>query len=105
MILTTSNSIEDYKILGYRGIVSGIAVNSQKMTMTFNMEKYYEGISESVFEIKAKAFEKLTENADKLDANAVYSICIYTNISNNYRGRSIYYSSKTSKKTKVLYTP
>ena len=43
MILTTTNSVEDYKILAYRGIVSGIAVNSQKMIMTFNMEKYYEG--------------------------------------------------------------
>lgn len=56
MILTTTNSVEDYKILAYRGIVSGIAVNSQKMTMTFNMEKYYEGVSESVSEIKTKAF-------------------------------------------------
>jgi uncharacterized protein YbjQ (UPF0145 family) len=76
MILTTTDSVEDYKILAYRGIVSGIAVNSQKMTMTFNMEKYYEGISESVSEIKAKAFEKLTENADKLNANAVVGITV-----------------------------
>ena len=30
MILTTTNSVEDYKILEYRGIVSGIAVNSAK---------------------------------------------------------------------------
>ncbi len=76
MILTTTNSVEDYKILAYRGIVSGIAVNSQKMTMTFNMEKYYEGVSESVSEIKRKAFEKLTENAEKLNANAVVGISV-----------------------------
>jgi uncharacterized protein YbjQ (UPF0145 family) len=30
MILTTTNSIEDYKILEYNGIVSGTAVNMQK---------------------------------------------------------------------------
>lgn len=76
MILTTTNSVEDYKILAYRGIVSGIAVNSQKMTMTFNMEKYYEGLSDSVSEIKTKAFEKLTENASKLNANAVVGIAV-----------------------------
>ena len=76
MILTTTNSVEDYKILAYRGIVSGTAVNSQKMTMTFNTEKYYEGISESVSEIKAKAFEKLEENADKLNANAIVGIAV-----------------------------
>mgnify|MGYP003605054337 CR=1 FL=1 len=76
MILTTTDAVEDYKILAYRGIVSGIAVNAQKVTMTFNMEKYYEGISESVAEIKEKAFEKLTENAEKLNANAVVGITV-----------------------------
>jgi uncharacterized protein YbjQ (UPF0145 family) len=76
MILTTTNSVEDYKILAYRGIVSGIAVNSQKMTMTFNMEKYYEGLSDSVSAVKTKAFEKLTENASKLNANAVVGIAV-----------------------------
>ena len=76
MILTTTNSVEGYRILEYRGVVSGIAVNSQKMTMTFNMEKYYDGISESVSEIKEKAFEKLKENAEKLNANAVVGITV-----------------------------
>ena len=42
MILTTTNSIEGYKIMEYKGIVSGIAVNVKKMKMTFNMQKYYE---------------------------------------------------------------
>lgn len=83
MILTTTNSVEDYKILAYRGIVSGIAVNSQKMTMTFNMEKYYEGVSESVSEIKTKAFEKLTENAEKLNANAVVGISVDAELTSN----------------------
>lgn len=46
------------------------------MTMTFSMEKYYEGVSESVSEIKAKAFEKLKENAEKLNANAIVGIAV-----------------------------
>lgn len=74
MILTTTNSVEDYKILEYRGIVSGTAVNIQKMKMTFSMEKYYAAISESISEVKEKAFSQLKENAEKLNANAVVGI-------------------------------
>ena len=76
MILTTTHSVEDYKILEYRGIVSGTAVNVQKMKMTFNMQKYYAGISESVSEVKAQAFAQLKENAEKLNANAVVGIAV-----------------------------
>ncbi len=74
MILTTTNSIEGYSIAEYNGIVSGTAVNTQKMTMTFSMEKYYAGISESISEVKEKAFEELKENAEKLNANAIIGI-------------------------------
>jgi uncharacterized protein YbjQ (UPF0145 family) len=38
------------------------------------MEKYYTGISESVSEVKAQAFEQLKSNAEKLNANAVVGI-------------------------------
>lgn len=76
MILTTTNSIEDYKILAYRGIVSGTAVDMQKMTLTFNMQKYYEGMSNSVSEVKAKAFEELKLEAEKLNANAIVGISV-----------------------------
>ncbi len=44
------------------------------MKMTFNMQKYYAGISESVSEIKDQAFEQLKSNAEKLNANAVVGI-------------------------------
>ena len=71
MILTTTNSIDGFNIAEYRGIVSGTAVNMQKMKMTFNMQKYYAGISESVSEVKDQAFEQLKSNAEKLNANAV----------------------------------
>jgi uncharacterized protein YbjQ (UPF0145 family) len=74
MILTTTNSIDGFSIAEYRGIVSGTAVNMQKMKMTFNMEKYYTGISESVSEVKAQAFDQLKSNAEKLNANAVVGI-------------------------------
>ena len=48
MILTTTNSIDGFTIAEYRGIVSGTAVNVQKMKMTFNMQKYYAGVSYSI---------------------------------------------------------
>lgn len=76
MILTTTNSVEDYKILAYRGIVSGTAVEMQKMTLTFSMQKYYEGLSDSVSEVKAKAFKELEDNAEKLNANAIVGISV-----------------------------
>ncbi len=74
MILTTTNTIEDFKIVEYKGIVTGTAVNMQKMTMTFNMQKYYAGIGESVTEVKEQAFEQLKANAEKINANAVVGI-------------------------------
>ena len=74
MILTTTNSIHGFAIAEYKGIVSGTAVNMQKMKMTFNMQKYYAGISESVSEVKDQAFEQLKANAEKLNANAVVGI-------------------------------
>lgn len=76
MIVTTTNSIEDYKIAEYRGIVTGTAVNVQKMKMTFNLQKYYAAISESVTEVKEQAFEQLKTNAEKLNANAVVGVTV-----------------------------
>ena len=76
MIVTTTNSIEDYKIAEYRGIVTGTAVNVQKMKMTFNLQKYYAAISVSVTEVKEQAFEQLKTNAEKLNANAVVGVTV-----------------------------
>ncbi len=76
MILTTTNSVEGYSIVEYLGIVSGTSVNMQKMKMTFNMQKYYAGISESITEVKEKAFQELKDNATKLNANAVVGISV-----------------------------
>lgn len=74
MILTTTNSIEGFKIIEYKGIVSGVGVNIQKMKMTFNVEKYYKAIGESVSEVKEQAFQQLRDHAKQLNANAVVGI-------------------------------
>ena len=76
MLLTTTNSVEDYKIMEYKGIVSGTAVNVQKMTMTFNMQKYYDGVSQSIAEVKEQALEQLRQNAEKINANAIVGILV-----------------------------
>lgn len=74
MVLTTTDSIEGFKILEYKGIVSGISVNTQKLKMTFNMEKYYQAIADSMSEAKEQAFQQLNDHARKLNANAIVGI-------------------------------
>ena len=74
MILTTTNSIEGFKIIEYKGIVSGISVNAQSMKMTFSMEKYYKALSESMAVVKEQAFQQIQDHAKKLNANAVVGI-------------------------------
>uniref|UniRef100_UPI0040498B79 YbjQ family protein n=2 Tax=Flavobacterium sp. TaxID=239 RepID=UPI0040498B79 len=74
MILTTTNSIEGFSIAEYIDIVSGLAINMQKIKMTFNVQKYYTAIGESISEAKEQAFKQLKENAEKLNANAIVGI-------------------------------
>ncbi len=76
MILTTTNSVEGSRIVEYKGIVSGIGMNTQKVTMTFSMAKYYKAIQDGVEEVKEQAFQDLKAHADKLNANAVVGIKI-----------------------------
>ena len=76
MILTTTNSIEGFKIIEYKGIVTGVAVNMQKMKMTFNIQKYYAAIGDSISEVKEQAFQQLRDNAKNLNANAVVGISV-----------------------------
>lgn len=90
MILTTTNSIEGFKILDYKGIVSGISVNVQKMTLTFNMEKYYEAIAESMSLVKEQVFQQLQDKAKKLNANAIVGIKVDIELtSSNYVAVSV----------------
>lgn len=76
MVLTTTNSIEGYKIQDYLGIVTGVSVNNRKASFTFKLDKYYDSLGISINEIKEEAFQKLTENAKKMNANAIVGIKI-----------------------------
>ncbi|WP_299883549.1 heavy metal-binding domain-containing protein [uncultured Lacinutrix sp.] len=82
MVLTTTNSIEGFRIIEYKGIVTGISYNSgyshkgRKMSFKdmFNMKKYYEAYEAGLQSIKEEAFQKLCDNAKALNANAVVGI-------------------------------
>ena len=74
MILTTTNTIEGFKIIDYKGIVTGVAINDDKLTMGFSLSKYIKSIQNSVDNVKEQAFQKLKENAKQLGANAVVGI-------------------------------
>jgi uncharacterized protein YbjQ (UPF0145 family) len=74
MILTTTNSIENFKIVDYLGIVTGVAINEEKLAMGFSMSKYFNSVRDSLDVVKEKAFQQLQENAKKLNANAVVGI-------------------------------
>ncbi|GGW57347.1 uncharacterized protein YbjQ (UPF0145 family) [Winogradskyella epiphytica] len=74
MILTTTNSIEGHKIINYLGIVTGVSINKEVISMGFSMAKYYTKMQESVDIVKEQAFQSLQENAEKLNANAVVGI-------------------------------
>lgn len=76
MILTTTNSIEGHKILDYLGIVTGVSMNKDILSMGFSASKYYTKIQESIDKVKEEAFQVLQENAVKLNANAVVGIKI-----------------------------
>ncbi|MEH6536848.1 MAG: heavy metal-binding domain-containing protein [Psychroserpens sp.] len=74
MILTTTNSIEGFKITDYKGIVTGVAINEKKLAMSFSMSKYYKTVQEGIDATKETAFKTLTENAKKVGANAIVGI-------------------------------
>jgi len=74
MILTTTNTIEGHKIHDYLGIVTGISLKYPSSGMTFSMKKYYANVGQEIENVKEDAFQKLKENALKLNANAVLGI-------------------------------
>lgn len=75
MILTTTNSIEGYKIIEYKGIVSGTSAEL-KTKFSFKTEKNMQLIEEFLNKAKEQAFQKLKANAINLKANAVVGITI-----------------------------
>lgn len=74
MILTTTNTIEGFKIADYLGIVTGVAINDQTLASGFSTSKYYKKIQESIDTVKERAFQNIQENANKLGANAIVGI-------------------------------
>ncbi|MGB6269061.1 MAG: heavy metal-binding domain-containing protein [Olleya sp.] len=88
MVLTTTNSIEGFRIVEYKGIVTGTSYNSSysykgtKVSFKdmFNTKKYQKAYQEAYEEglqgIKEEAFQKLKNNAKALNANAVVGISV-----------------------------
>lgn len=84
MVLTTTNSIEGFRILEYKGIVTGISYgssfnhNGKKISFKdmFSMKKYYEAYSLGLASLKEEAFQRLKDNAKALNANAIVGIKI-----------------------------
>jgi uncharacterized protein YbjQ (UPF0145 family) len=76
MILTTTNSIEGFKIHDYLGIVTGVALNKEVIAMGFSMSKYYTKMQNSIEKVKEEAFQSLRANALQLGANAIVGISV-----------------------------
>lgn len=76
MILTTTNTIEGHKIHDYLGIVTGVSAQQQTVTFSFSTSKYLDSLNNNINDIKEEAFQKLKENASKLNANAIVGIKI-----------------------------
>ncbi|MCD2258282.1 heavy metal-binding domain-containing protein [Psychroserpens luteolus] len=75
MILTTTNSIEGFKILEYKGIVTGTS-SELKTKFSFKTEKNMTIIEDLMNEAKEQAFQKMKTNAQQLNANAVVGISV-----------------------------
>lgn len=75
MILTTTNSIEGFKIIEYKGIVTGTSAEL-KTKFSFKTEKNMQMIEDIMNNAKEQAFQKLRANAKQLNANAVVGISL-----------------------------
>jgi len=74
MILTTTNSIEGHTIKDYLSIVTGVAMSKKATAMGFSISKYFTALEQNIESIKEEAFQKLTDNAKKVGANAIVGI-------------------------------
>lgn len=74
MVLTTTDSIEGFKIAEYKGIVTGVGLNKKSLGTGFSIKKYYEALEKSIDTVKEQAFQNLKANAAALKANAVVGI-------------------------------
>lgn len=75
MILTTTDSIEGYKIEDYLGIVTGVSTDIKKK-YSFRTDKNLEITSDIINKAKEEAFQDLKTNALNLKANAIVGISL-----------------------------
>lgn len=75
MVLTTTNSIEGFRIVEYKGIVTGNSFYT-KTKFSFKTEKNKQIIDDLISQTKEDAFQKLQLNASNLNANAVIGISV-----------------------------
>lgn len=82
MIITTTNSIEGKEVSNYLGVIMGTTYTSNHGTkgMTFkdifNSKKYYENYENGLESAKESAFEKLKQQAEEKQANAIIGISV-----------------------------
>ncbi|EDP96819.1 heavy metal-binding domain-containing protein [Kordia algicida OT-1] len=87
MIFSTTPTLQNREISEYLGLVCGMTYNinySYKGTSfkdMFNMKKYYSKIEAAIEEVKETTFQKLSDNAEKLQADAVVGINVDMEIS------------------------
>jgi uncharacterized protein YbjQ (UPF0145 family) len=87
MIFTTTNTFQNKEIIEYLGVVSGMTYNvnysykGMSFKDMFNMKKYYSQIEGAIEEVKEATFQKLSDNAAKLNADAVVGISVDMEIS------------------------
>ncbi|RED49000.1 heavy metal-binding domain-containing protein [Seonamhaeicola aphaedonensis] len=75
MVLTTTDSIEGYKIEDYLGIVTGVSTDIKKK-YSFRTDKNLEITSDIINKAKEEAFQDLKTNALNLKANAIVGISL-----------------------------
>lgn len=76
MVLTTTHNIENFKIVDYLGIVTGVSMKMRD-TKAFSGIKTQTNLMEKALnELKEEAFQELQKNAKSLGGNAVVGIHI-----------------------------
>ncbi|MBQ0767939.1 MAG: heavy metal-binding domain-containing protein [Bizionia sp.] len=74
--MTTTASVEGYKIIDYKGIVSASAVHSKVTSFIYRVEKFLESMEDSIEEAKEDAIQKLKMKSKAMDANAIIGVSI-----------------------------
>ena len=87
MLFTTTDNFQNKEITEYLGLVTGMTYNVNysykgvSFKDMFNMTKYYSQIESAIEAVKETTFQKLSDNAAKLNADAVVGINVDMEIS------------------------